>query len=132
MTTTKTKQLTETLDQLLSQAPTAEDFTFALYMLWSESVTINSREFQQVMANKSISRWFMMELTKQEAEYELLIKRYPVAISEDSIKLFLDCVFKLFSRFPKTLLEAAKKRETKPITIKVTGVRIEYSIVNWN
>jgi hypothetical protein len=66
MKTTITKQSKfETLEQLFNQAPDVDSFMFALWMFWCESVTVNSRELQQVLANRSVNNWFLTELKKR-------------------------------------------------------------------
>lgn len=123
---------TENLKQLFETGLSIEDFTFELYMLWCESVTGTSREFQQVLANRAISNWFSLELSKNEAEYNFLIRNYKTASIEDRTELYIKCIFGLFSKFPKPLLEDAKKRDEKPQITKLAGIKIEYSIVNQN
>lgn len=123
---------TENLKQLFELGLSIEDFTLELYMLWCESVTGTSREFQQVLANRIVANWFVFELSKNQTEYNFLIKNYKSASIEDKTELYIKCIFGLFSKFPKSLLEDAKKRDEKPQTTKVAGIKIEYSIVNQN
>lgn len=123
---------TENLRTLFELGLSIDDFTLELYIVWSESVTISCREFQQVLANKSISKWFLMELSKHENEYDFLIKNYATASIENRTELYIKCILPLFSKFPKPLLDEAKKRIEKPSTIIVEGIKIEYSIINQN
>ena len=70
----------------------------------------------------------MTELKKTENEFRSLISEYPDTQGKDKDWLYIKCVNKLISRFPKSLLDQAKK----PQTIKVAGIRIETSILNQN
>lgn len=123
---------TENIKELFNSGLDVETATLELYMLWCESVTITCREFQQVLSNPSVCNWFVYELTKYELEYALLVNRYPDASETDKIELYAECVYKLFSRFPKALLIKAKMREVKPQTTRVAGIKIEISIINQN
>jgi hypothetical protein len=122
----------ETVQELLDQAPCLEYFTFSLWMFWCESVTINTREFQQVLANKSVNSWFLQELKKEQDECLAILERYENITQSDQNKLYVKCVVKLFSRFPLALLQQAKKRDVKPQTTRVAGHKIEFSIINQN
>lgn len=109
-----------------------EDFLLAFWIFWVENVTIRSRDFCQVLASAAVNKWFIMELEKQETEFRLLVSRYP-GIEGDTIdKLYVECVNKLMSRFPKALLDQAQKREEKIQTTKVKGVRTELAIIIQN
>lgn len=118
-------QTTENLKQLFEAGLPFEDFKFELYMLWCESVTLTTREFQQVLANAKVANWFKHELSKNEKEYVFLIQNYMTMSIEDRTELYIRCIFNLFSRFPQPLLEEAKKRDRK-------AQKIDYSIVNQN
>lgn len=116
----------------LRSAETKVDFILSFWMYWAQSVTVNSREFQQVIANARVNKWFLHELQKEEAEYNALVERYNNITQTDKETLYVKCVFKLLSRFPMALLVLAKKRELKPRTTKVSGIKIEFSIINLN
>lgn len=122
----------ETLEQLFNQAPDVESFMFSLWELWCESVTINSIEFQQVLANRSVNNWFLTELKKEEKECAMLLLEYEDASQDDKNKLYVKCIYNLFSKFPLALLQQAKKREVKLQTTRVAGHKIEFSIINQN
>lgn len=130
-TITKKSEL-ETLEQLFNQAPDENSFMFALWMFWCESVTITSREFQQVLADRSVNNWFLTELKKEERECKILLLEYKDVSQGDKNSLYIKCIYKLFSRFPLSLLQTAKKREIKPQTTRVAGHKIEFSIINQN
>ncbi|MFE3849116.1 hypothetical protein ACFX5D_14180 [Flavobacterium sp. LB3P45] len=133
MKTTITKQSKiETLEQLFNKAPDVDSFMFSLWELWCESVTLNSIEFQQVLANRSVNNWFLTELKKEEKECSIVLLEYKDASQDDRNKLYIKCIYNLFSRFPLALLQQAKKREVKTQTTRVAGHKIEFSIINQN
>lgn len=124
------KVTTENIEKIFDECPTIEDFYFEIYMMWCESVTINTREFQQVLACSSVSKWFAMEFSKLIKEYEISIRQYPNATDTECFTLYLSWIYKLFSISPKPLLAAAKKLEKQ--TIKVVGIKVTTSIFNQN
>ena len=131
-TIAKQESAVEYLMDVLENVKTKEDFILAFWELWVTSVTTSSREFQQVFANAPVNKWFIMELTKQEKEFKLLSDRYPEISGTSKDKLYCECINKLLSHFPLSLLKSAKKRMEKPKTTKIEGIRIETSILNQN
>ena len=90
-----------------------EMMLFGFYMRWCESVTINNRQFQMVLANSSINAWFLMELAKCEAEFHQLTARYvETATARDLMICYHNCTFRMFNLRPIALLEAIKPKET--------------------
>jgi hypothetical protein len=134
MKTTKQESSVDYLMNELQLSQTKTDFLLSFWIYWVESVTITSREFQQVLANAPINKWFLMELRKEETEFRFLSSSYSQlgGQGKEIDFLYVQCVSKLMSRFPLALLASAKKREQKPQTIKVSGIRIETSILNQN
>ncbi len=122
----------EFLINQLEVCETKELFILSFWIYWTENVTITDREFQKVIASSAINKWFLMELEKQEAEFKMLAARYNNLTKRDHNTLYARCANKLMSRFPMALLQAAKKRELKPQTTKVAGIKIELSIINLN
>jgi hypothetical protein len=133
----KTTTQESSIDYLMNElelSKTKSDFILSLWLHWAESVTITSREFQQVIANASVNKWFLNFIGKEEIEFKTLSARYSelVGQSEEIDKLYVKCVSKVMSRFPQALLEQAKRRIVKPQTTKVEGRKIEFSIINQN
>lgn len=120
------------LMELLQATETKEDFLLEFYIFWVENVTIKLRDFQKVLASSAVNRWFMTELHKEEAHYRILAAIYPEIRGRDKDQLYCKCVNKMMSRFPKALLEQAKKTELKPQVTEVPGHKIEFSIINQN
>jgi hypothetical protein len=125
------------IDYLINElevSKTKADFILALWLHWAQSVTITSREFQQVVANASVNKWFLNFISKEEIEFKTLSARYSELAGQgrEIDRLYVECVSKVMSKFPKALLEQAKKRAIGPQTTKVEGRKIEFSIINQN
>lgn len=115
MKTTIRKESTE--DYLMSHlevCKTKEELVFAFWMYWVDSVVTNSIDFQKVLACSSVNKWFMIELQKEELIFKITVTSYPFEIrGKDKDWLYCKCISTLMSRFPKSLLESAKKNESK-------------------
>ncbi len=112
-----------------------EDLFFDTYQRWCESVTVTAREFQKVLANATINRWYRIEFAKCEAEFEHLTSRYEGSDTitvVDLKKCYDTCTVQMFNIRPMALLHEAKKTEAKPSTTIVRGIPIPFSIVNLN
>lgn len=105
---------------------------FGAYARWCESITINAREFQKVLANAAVNRWYLTEYAKCEAEFTLLTKRYEGSITtEDFKRCYSDCTYRMFNIRPTALLQEIKK--TRVVSyLKVRGVKIPSSTFNQN
>jgi hypothetical protein len=104
------------------------------YMEWCESVSLNDREFQKVLANASVSKWYMMEYSKCEREFHLLTKRYEgnTTVTTDDFKIcYGDCIDKMLNIRPTALLQAIKKTQAVG-AIHIQGIRIPSLTFNQN
>jgi len=122
-------------DYLMSHleiSKTKEDLIFAFWMYWVDSVVTNDVDFQKILSCSSVNKWFMLELWKQELIFKSTISSHPTINGKDKDWLYCKCIGKLMSRFPKTLLEAAKKREKKEQPIKIHGLKILIPIEQQN
>ena len=82
------------------------------YMRWCESLCTSPKEFQNVLANASVNKFYNTELAKAEAEFVKLFSRYensPTVSAKDAKNLYCDCTFKMFNIRPMVLLSTAKK-----------------------
>lgn len=122
------------LSKELDLSKTRSDFMLVLWIHWTESVTVSLWEFQQVIANPSVNKWFLNFIEKEENEFRTLALGYSELErqSKEMDLLYVKCLSKIMSYFPKALLEQAKKREIKAQTTKVAGRRIELLIFNQN
>lgn len=118
----------ENFEQLFHSNLSLSDLSFELFFLWAQKVTSTDRELQKVVANSSINYWFTGELSRIEKDYNKFKTDYKM---EDQ-KLYARMVFKMFSIFPKPLIEEAKKREVKAQTTLVSGILIEFPTSNLN
>lgn len=131
MKSTKHEFAIDYLLEILESTKTYEDFVLKFYIYWAESVTLNSREFQQVLANSAISRWFILELTKLEDEFKYVASFYPQLhhSAKEMDSLQAKCYLPLMSIHPQVLVSNAKKREEKD---GPKGKLIESFIINQN
>jgi hypothetical protein len=112
--------LIDSLDKTLDR----EDFILSIWMLWTESVTTTSCQYQQVLHDPAVNRWFLKFIQNEEMEFRTLAKQYPelAGKAKEMDLLYVKCLNKVMSRFPQALLERAKKRSTKT----------EFSIITQN
>jgi hypothetical protein len=115
MKATKHEFAIDYLLEILHTSETHEDFILKFYIYWVESVTVNAREFQQVLANAAVNKWFILELKKVEDEFKYIASFYPQLhhSANEMDKLQAKCYLPLMSIHPQVLVQAAKKREFK-------------------
>ena len=109
-----------TINQKLKMTPEEyEEMIFGAYARWCESVTINDREFQKVLANSGINKWYMTEYEKCEKEFDQLTRRYQdcdTVIAEDYKRCYAECTYAMFNIRPMALLQIIKKSHvTSPV-----------------
>lgn len=107
---------------------------FERYSNWCESVSITLLEYQKVLANSTVNKWYNTEFQKCEAEFLHLIKDYPNTSIESKKQCYDQCVVRLFSIFPKPILDEVKKRlPVKERTMTMVGcVKIEPDFLTLN
>lgn len=104
-----------TIQKLAITPEQHESLVWNIYNNWCESVSTTAIEYQQVLANAAINRWFMLELIKCESEFHVLTDRYvdDNVTAKDMKKCYNDCVFNLFNIRPMALINNIVK--SKPI-----------------
>lgn len=134
MKTTKHEFAIDYLVELLKESETKEDFLLAFYIYWCENISTNAREFQKVLANASINKWFFVELQKLENEFKHLASMFPELQNSatEMDRLHAQCFLPLMSIHPQALVNNAKKREIKAKPIAMPGILIESSILIQN
>jgi hypothetical protein len=116
----------------LETCETKEDLIFAFWMYWVDSVITNAVEFQKVLSCSAVNKWFLIELRKQELIFKMTMSEHPEIKGHDKDWLYCKCISKLMSRFPKALLDVAKKREHKEQPIQIKGRKILIPIEQQN
>jgi hypothetical protein len=134
MKSTKHEFAIDYLIEELQVSETYEDFVLSFYIYWCESITINAREFQKVIANASINRWFMTEFKKLEQEFKYLASQYPQLQNSttEMDTLQARCFLPLMSIHPQILVSNAKKKESKSKPTAMPGLPIDTSILHQN
>jgi hypothetical protein len=107
-----------------------ENMLFGAYARWCESVTINAREFQKVIANSAVNKWYLIEYAKCEAEFQQLTGRYENLTAQDYKRCYNDCTFRMFNIRPTALLEAIKKTPNVN-NPRVPGIKM-FNAINQN
>jgi hypothetical protein len=112
--------MTTTLKKLAITPIQYESIIWDLYNNWCQSLTINQRDYQAVLANSSINSWFLMELRKAEKEFHTLTDRYTNTnvTPTDYANCYRDCVNQLFNLRPMALLENVKIKQPKGIQVQ--------------
>ncbi|MWB92955.1 hypothetical protein GON26_01145 [Flavobacterium sp. GA093] len=109
-----------TIQKLAITPEEHESLIWNIYQNWCESASTTVLEYQQVLANASINRWFMLELTKCEAEFHKLTDRYEntSVTAKDMEKCYKECAIGLFNIRPMALLhQIAKPKIDKGIRV---------------
>lgn len=96
-----------------------ESLIWDFYQNWCESVSITMIEFQQILANAAINRWFLLELQKCEVEFHKLTDRYVDSnvTAKDMERCYKDCALHLFNIRPMALLNQIKKPKNNGIRV---------------
>ncbi|MCV9928135.1 hypothetical protein OIU83_10750 [Flavobacterium sp. LS1R49] len=109
-----------------------ENMLLGSYARWCESVTINTREYQKVIANAKINKWYLTEYAKCEAEFNSLTQRYEKLVTaEDFKRCYNNCTYKMFNLRPSALLQEIKKTPTVS-SLKIHDVKISSLTFNQN
>ena len=119
--------------ELLNQSPEHYELkTFELWFKWCQSVTGKQNEFQMVLCNTGINKWFHAELVKQEAEFLERVKNYPNATLQDLHQQYHACIVQLFNISPRALVQEVfkclKKAEEQPTSETTTTLTKATSI----
>ena len=87
-----------------------EDLITDTYIRWCLDFCRNyGSDFQVLLANASLNKYFWYEYAKLEREFLQLSSRYKEnAKSEDLRVLYADCTLQIFNRRSKVLIESAK------------------------
>lgn len=106
-----------TIQKLAITPEQYESIIWDLYNKWCQSVSITQREYQQVLANSAINKWFLVELSKRETEFHKLTDRYvnTNVTTADFSNCYRDCVNSLFNYRPMALLSNIVKPKAKGI-----------------
>jgi hypothetical protein len=125
--------MSKTTIQKLNVTPQVhEDMIFSIYSRWCQSVVTNDKQFQMVLANSSISKWFMVEYAKCEAEFHKLTNPYvgsSTVSTADLRKCHEQCTHQMFNIRPMALLERIKG--TGSMTFRSNGMTV-FNTLNQN
>jgi len=104
---------TKPINELLNMTPEQyEDFVFERYMRWCESKCDPRRpnDLQQLLANKSLSSWFINEFSKLENDFAKMVTNTHSYLKPPQINSLYNAItVQAYEHFPKPLIEAARK-----------------------
>ena len=125
-------QTKTTAQKLQMTAEDYENMIFGAYASWCESVTINAIEFQKVLANSAVNKWYLMEYAKHEAGFHEITDCYVSSCTVHDIQVcYNNCTYQMFNKRPAALLQEIKKT-TVVSYLKVHGVKIPSLTFNQN
>lgn len=100
-----------------------EMMIFSFYARWCESNSGNTRQYQQIVANAAINKWFLHELNKCEEEFHKITDRYVGSVTSYDMQVcYNDVTFKLFNIRPTALLEELKISGSK--ILRSQGIKV--------
>lgn len=123
--------MTKTINQKLKMTPEEyEEMIFGAYARWCEGVTTNLHEFQKVLANASISKWYMTEYAKCEEGFQKITDCYVDSCTARDMQIcYNNCTFQMFNIRPMALLQEINKKKSVD-SIKFHGVKV--ATLNFN
>jgi len=89
-----------------------EQMIFTKYAKWCESISANELQYQTALANAAISKWFMTEFKKCEAEFHVLTNPFEGSnklSASDLQTCYNQCTYRMFNIRPTPLLAEIKK-----------------------
>lgn len=104
----------QVIEKLGIEKENYEYMIFCFYARWCEGVTSNTRNYQEVLANSAINRWFLIELSKLEVEFITLSNQYPNADAKDLQALYSDCTIDMYKIKPSALLNQIITKKSNP------------------
>ncbi|AWG24805.1 hypothetical protein [Flavobacterium kingsejongi] len=110
------------IEWFLNQKPEQSDKPLELYHKWCLNNSVSEKHFQKVFASPKICHWFMNELKKCNDEFIMLYERYENLSLLEIGDLYGICILRVFSIYPKTLLDAERPKEL-PMPFKIDGIR---------
>lgn len=89
-----------------------EDQILQMYLSWAESQIVKGTDWQNIIANKGIAKWFTSEVRELEKDFIEEVESYDhsrTVTKLDYQKMYHDCLLRILDLYPKPKLEAAKK-----------------------
>jgi hypothetical protein len=109
-----------------------ENMLLGSYVRWCESVTVDAREYQKVIANAKINKWYIAEYAKCETEFNLLTQRYEKSITTEDLKrCYNNCTYKMFYQKPSILIQEIATTPTID-SLKIYGTKNSSLTFNLN
>lgn len=80
------------------------------FFFWAGKNTFTKTQYQVVVCDKAIKKWFFIEYDKLNNEFVSFIDRHPNASTKDNERLYARMIGKIYEIYPKVLLDDIKKK----------------------
>lgn len=111
-----------------------QNMKLQLFLNWAEGYSGKCTDWQGIIANSAISRWFNLELSVLEKDFIEQVKAYEDTESVTVLhykNVYNRCTVDIHSLFPKPLLDEAKKIPNQIHTMRSNGV-VLFTYLNSN
>ncbi|MCI2229554.1 hypothetical protein MC378_10280 [Polaribacter sp. MSW13] len=86
------------------------------FLFWGGKHTDHKQQYQIVITNRTLQKWFVANYEKLEQEFLDFVKRHPNATTKDNERLYARIVGKIYDNYPSALLDDIKRKfKTIPI-----------------
>lgn len=104
-----------------------EDIVLQLFIKWSQQQCVRCTDWQKLIANSSINKWFLSELQHLENNFKDEIKGYINATHIDRAEfqnIYISCTKPILKLYPKPLIEQARKGKECKTFETYEGVKV--------
>lgn len=77
-------------------------------LYWADKHSTSRTTFQKLVSSTQIRNWFFTQYQKYETEFIHFVRRHPNANKDDNKRLYARMVGKIYSIYPKSLIESLK------------------------
>lgn len=109
-----------------------EMMLFGMWSRWVESVTMTEYEYQKVLCNPAVNKWYVGELKKLESAFLSIAIKYPGAGKDIYRERYNEHTFPIMNHRPMPLIKAAIKPEDKEGYGALHGIKVQSLIFNKN
>lgn len=85
------------------------DLKMEKYLNWCNSFAIDNKTYQQVIANRAMANFFNKLWHNCEQDFIETFEQYPNLNTKDYHEAFGRCLVQLHNRYPKGIIQEAKK-----------------------
>lgn len=104
---------------------------FGMWMRWVENATMTEAEFQKVLANPAVNKWYITKLGEIENQFLTMASKYPDAGKDRCRQNYNEMTYALYNTYPLPLIKEAIKIEDKGFS-KLHGIKVQSLLFNQN